>query len=58
MRTTRDAGVRSRALIILHAAGGKGTGQIADAVGYDPSAVLKVLHRFRAEGEEWSEPLE
>lgn len=52
MRTTRDAGVRSRALIVLHTAAGKGTAQIADAVGYDPSAVLKVVHRFRAEGEE------
>jgi transposase len=52
MRKTRDAGVRSRALIVLHAAAGKGTAQIADAVGYDPSAVLKVVHRFRAEGED------
>ena len=52
MRTTREAGVRSRALIVLHAAAGKSTGQIADAVGYDPSAVLKVLHRFAAEGED------
>jgi transposase len=52
MRSTRDAGIRSRALIVLHAAAGKGTGQIADAVGYDPSAVLKVLHRFRTEGED------
>ena len=51
MRTTRDAGVRSRALIVLHAAAGKGTAQIADAVGYDPSAVLKVLHRYRTEGD-------
>lgn len=52
MRTTRDAGVRSRTLIVLHAAAGKRTVQIADAVGYDPSAVLKVLHRFAAEGED------
>jgi transposase len=52
MRATRDAGVRSRALIVLHAAAGKGTAQIADAVGYDPSAVLKVLHRYGAEGAE------
>jgi hypothetical protein len=52
IRKTREAGVRSRALIVLHAAAGKGTTQIADAVGYDPSAVLKVLYRFRAEGEE------
>ena len=52
MRTTHDAGVRTRALIVLHAAAGKGTAQIADAVGYDPSAVLKVLHRYRAEGNE------
>jgi len=52
LRTTRDAGMRTRALIVLHAATGKGTAQIADAVGYDPSAVLKVLHRYRAEGDE------
>jgi transposase len=52
MRTTRDAGIRSRALIVLHAAAGKSTAQIADAVGYDPSAVLKVLHRVAVEGED------
>lgn len=51
MRTTRDAGIRSRTLIVVHAAAGKSTAQIADAVGYDSSAVLKVLHRFGAEGE-------
>ena len=45
-RSTRDAGIRSRTLIVLHAAAGQSTVQIADAVGYDPSAVLKVLHRF------------
>jgi transposase len=52
MRSTRDAGIRSRTLIVLHAAAGKSTAQIADAVGYDPSAVLKVLHRFEGEGED------
>jgi hypothetical protein len=52
IRRTREAGVRTRALIVLHAAAGKGTAAIAAAVGYDPSAVLKVLHRYRAEGEE------
>ena len=52
MRSTRDAGIRSRALIVLHAAAGKSTGHIADAVGYDPSAVLKVLHRYAAEGDD------
>lgn len=52
LRATRDAGMRTRALIVLHASTGKGTAQIADAVGYDPSAVLKVLHRYRAEGDE------
>jgi transposase len=51
VRKTRDAGLRTRALIVLHAAGGKGTAAIADAVGYHPSAVLKVVHRFLAEGE-------
>ena len=45
MRSTREAGIRSRALIVLHAAAGKSTGYIADAVGYDPSAVLKVLQQ-------------
>ena len=52
VRTTREAGLRSRAMIILHAAEGKGTGEIANAVCYDPSAVPKVIHRFLAEGEE------
>jgi DNA-binding MarR family transcriptional regulator len=47
---TRDAGLRTRALIILHAAAGKGASRIAEAVGYHPSAVLKVVHRFVAEG--------
>lgn len=48
---TRDAGLRTRALIILHAAAGTGPSRIAEAVGYHPSAVLKVVHRFVAEGE-------
>lgn len=52
VRKTRDAGLRTRALIILHAAGGKTSGDIAKAIGYDPSAVLKVIHRFLAEGED------
>jgi len=52
VRKTRDAGLRTRSLIILHAAAGKRSGDIAEAVGYDPSAVLKVIHRFLAEGEE------
>jgi transposase len=51
VRKTRDVGVRTRALIILHAAAGKGTAAIADAVCYHPSAVLKVVHRFVTEGE-------
>lgn len=51
VRKTRDAGLRTRALIMLHAAAGKGTAGIAEAVGYHPSAVLKVVHRFLAEGE-------
>jgi winged helix-turn helix protein len=51
VRKTREVGLRTRALIMLHAAAGKGTAQIADAVGYHPSAVLKVVHRFVAEGE-------
>jgi transposase len=51
VRKTRDAGLRTRSLIILHAAAGKSSGAIAEAIGYDP-AVLKVIHRFLAEGEE------
>ena len=51
IRKTRDAGLRTRTLIILHAAAGKSTAGIAEAVGYHPSAVLKVVHRFVAEGE-------
>lgn len=49
---TRDAGLRTRSLIIQHAAAGWGTSAIAGAVSYDPSAVLKVIHRFLAEGED------
>jgi transposase len=52
VRKTRDAGLRTRSLIILHAAAGKSSGAIAAAIGYDPSAVLKVIHRFLVEGEE------
>lgn len=52
VRKTRDAGLRIRATIVLHAAAGKLTGEIAEAVCYDPSAVLKVIHRFLSEGEE------
>ena len=51
VRKTREAGLRTRALIVLQAAAGKGTTQIATAVHYHPSAVRKVLHRFGAEGE-------
>lgn len=52
VRKTRDAGLRTRSLIILHAAAGRSSGDIAEAIGYDPSAVLRVIHRFLAEGEE------
>lgn len=52
VRKTADAGLRTRSLIILHAAAGKRSGDIAEAIGYDPSAVLRVIHRFLAEGEE------
>lgn len=51
VRKTRDAGVRTRTLIILQAAEGKGTSRIAEAVSYHPSAVLKVVQRFVSEGE-------
>lgn len=52
VRKTRDAGLRTRSLIILQAAEGKRTAQIAEAVWYDPSAVLKGIHRFQHEGED------
>lgn len=52
VRKTLDAGLRTRSLIVLHAAAGKSSGDIAEAISYDPSAVLKVIHRFLAEGED------
>src|SRR3970040_263134 len=52
VRKTREAGLRTRSLIVLHAAAGKSSGAIAEAISYDPSAVLKVIHRFLAEGED------
>lgn len=52
VRKTPDAGLRTRSLIVLHAAAGKSSGDIAEAISYDPSAVLKVIHRFLAEGED------
>lgn len=52
VQKTKDAGLRVRATIILHAAAGKRTGEIAEAVCYAPSAVVKVIHRFLTEGEE------
>jgi transposase len=52
VRKTRDAGLRTRSLIILQAAAGQNSGAIAEAISYDPSAVLKVIHRFLAEGED------
>src|SRR3970040_3044306 len=52
VRKTREAGLRIRSLIILRRAPGKSSGEIAEACSYDPSAVLKVIHRFLAEGED------
>lgn len=52
VRKTRDAGLRTRSLIILQAAAGQSRGAIAAAISYDPSAVLKVIHRVLAEGED------
>jgi transposase len=51
MRKTRDAGERTRALIIRSYAQGKTPREIAEAVGYDPSAVRKVRERFLQHGE-------
>ncbi len=52
VRKTCEAGLRTRSLIILQAAAGQSSGAIAEAISYDPSAVLKVIHRFLAEGED------
>ena len=48
---TKDAGLRTRVLIILHLARGKSTADVAEAVHYDPSAVRKVRTRFLVAGE-------
>jgi hypothetical protein len=49
MRTTRVAGVRSRTLIVLHAAE-KGTAQIVDAVGYHPPPCSRCCTGFGPRG--------
>jgi transposase len=51
VRKARDAGEKTRAQIILFYAQGKRTREIAEAVGYHPSAVRKVYERFGEYGE-------
>ncbi|MCA9904585.1 MAG: IS630 family transposase, partial [Anaerolineae bacterium] len=51
VQKTRDAAVRTRALIILHYANGRGTEEIAQAVHYNVSGVRKVRQRFLCAGE-------
>jgi transposase len=49
-RSTRDAGLAARCLMILHAAKGHSSRQIAEAVDCHRSWVSRVLTRFRDEG--------
>jgi transposase len=49
-RWTRDKGLALRIQIVLHAAKGRGSRTIADAVGCHRSWVSRVLRRYRAEG--------
>ncbi len=51
VRQTKDAGLKTRALILLHYAAGRTSAQVAEAVHYDISAVRKVRERFLREGE-------
>jgi transposase len=50
-RTTRDAGLAQRCQIVLHAAKGRPSRTIADAVGCSRSWVSRVLVRFLQDGE-------
>jgi transposase len=49
-RSTREAGLATRCQIVLHAAKGRGSRQIAEAVGCHRSWVSRVLTRFRQAG--------
>ena len=49
-RQTRDAGLAMRCQMVLHSAKGRGSRQIADAVGCDRSWVSRVLERFSRDG--------
>jgi len=49
-RWTRDKGLATRLQIVLHAAKGRDSRTIAEAVGCHRSWVSRVLHRFREEG--------
>ena len=50
-RTTRDAGLAQRCQIVLHAAKGRPSRTIAEAVGCSRSWVSRVLQRFLKDGE-------
>ena len=50
IRRTDDAGIRCRALVLLHYAEGKTTHEIAHAVHYDRSGVKKIRARFERMG--------
>ena len=49
-RETKDAGLATRCQIILHAAKGRASRSIAEAVGCSRSWVSRVVERFREEG--------
>jgi transposase len=50
-RWTKDKGLAQRIQIVLHAAKGRGSRTIAEALGCHRSWVSRVLHRFREEGQ-------
>ena len=50
-RSTRDAGLAMRCQIILHAAKGRSSRLIAEAVGCHRSWVSRVIERFLQHGE-------
>jgi len=52
VRKTKDAGLRARAMVILRYHEGKPTREIAEAVEYDRSAVIKVRRKFLEKGED------
>ena len=51
-RSTRDAGLQTRILIVLRYSDGMGTWEIAEQVGRVPATVVRVIQRFRQFGED------